>query len=205
MTSPSPDGNADHVGSPQELTHVDATGAARMVDVSVKDVTVRVAVAAGTVRTTPDVVALLRREALPKGDALGVARIAGIMGAKRTPDLIPLCHPIALHGVEVQLDLGASSVDITATVRTADRTGVEMEALTAVATAGLALIDMIKAVDPAAILDGVRVLRKEGGKTGRWIRPDEASSAELAGAEPTSGAAQLAGAESTSNPAEVPR
>jgi molybdenum cofactor biosynthesis protein MoaC len=176
-----------------------------MVDVSVKDVTVRVAVAAGTVRTTPDVVALLRREALPKGDALGVARIAGIMGAKRTPDLIPLCHPIALHGVEVQLDLGASSVDITATVRTADRTGVEMEALTAVATAGLALIDMIKAVDPAAILDGVRVLRKEGGKTGRWIRPDEASSAELAGAEPTSGAAQLAGAESTSNPAEVPR
>src|SRR5690606_34723547 len=124
VTSPSPDGNSGHVASPQELTHVDATGAARMVDVSVKDVTVRVAVAAGTVRTTPDVVALLRREALPKGDALGVARIAGIMGAKRTPDLIPLCHPIALHGVDVQLDVGASSVDITATVRTADRTGV---------------------------------------------------------------------------------
>jgi cyclic pyranopterin phosphate synthase len=141
-----------------------------MVDVAGKDVTVRLAVAAGRVRTSPDVVALLRRDALPKGDALGVARIAGIMGAKRTPDLIPLCHPIALHGVDVALDLGDSSVDITVTVRTADRTGVEMEALTAVATAGLALIDMIKAVDPSAILDAVRVLRKEGGKTGLWVR-----------------------------------
>ena len=111
-------------------------------------------------------VELLRRDALPKGDALAVARLAGIMGAKRTPDLIPLCHPIALHGVDVDLELGETSVDITATVRTADRTGVEMEALTAVAIAGLALIDMIKAVDPAAAIDEVRVLRKEGGKTG---------------------------------------
>lgn len=152
------------------LTHVDSTGAARMVDVSGKDVTVRRAVAAGRVRTTSDVVALLQREALPKGDALGVARVAGIMGAKRTPDLIPLCHPIALHGVEVDLRLQDEAVEITATVRTADRTGVEMEALTAVATAGLALIDMIKAVDPAAVLDAVRVLRKEGGKTGTWER-----------------------------------
>jgi cyclic pyranopterin monophosphate synthase len=143
-----------------------------MVDVAGKDVTVRRAVAAGCVRTTPEVVALLRREALPKGDALGVARVAGIMGAKRTPDLIPLCHPIALHGVEVALELAESSVDISVTVRTADRTGVEMEALTAVATAGLALIDMIKAVDPSAILDRVRVLRKEGGKTGLWVRED---------------------------------
>jgi cyclic pyranopterin monophosphate synthase len=117
------------------------------------------------------VVGLLQRGGLPKGDALGVARVAGIMGAKRTPDLIPLCHPIALHGVEVALDPGSDSVAITATVRTADRTGVEMEALTAVATAGLALIDMIKAVDPAAVLDGIRVLRKEGGKTGLWERP----------------------------------
>ena len=153
------------------LTHVDEAGAARMVDVSSKDVTVRAAVATGSVRTTSDVVNLLQRGGLPKGDALGVARVAGIMGAKRTPDLIPLCHPIALHGVEVALDPGADSVAITATVRTADRTGVEMEALTAVATAGLALIDMIKAVDPAAVLDGVRVLRKEGGKTGLWERP----------------------------------
>jgi cyclic pyranopterin phosphate synthase len=152
------------------LTHVDSSGAARMVDVSTKDVTVRRAIAAGTVHTTAEVIALLRDGALPKGDALAVARIAGIMGAKRTPDLIPLCHPIALHGVEVTLELAEDRVDITATVRTADRTGVEMEALTAIATAGLALIDMVKAVDPAATIDQVRVLRKEGGKTGTWER-----------------------------------
>jgi cyclic pyranopterin monophosphate synthase len=154
-----------------ELTHVDAAGAARMVDVSEKSITVRRAVAAGTVHTTPEVVALLRRDALPKGDALAVARLAGIMGAKRTPDLVPLCHPIALHGVVVDLALGESTVDIQATVKTADRTGVEMEALTAVAAAGLALIDMVKAVDPAASIEGVRVLLKEGGKTGTWTRP----------------------------------
>jgi cyclic pyranopterin phosphate synthase len=154
-----------------ELTHVDATGAARMVDVSAKDVSVRRAVAAGTVKTTQQVVDLLRRDAMPKGDALGVARVAGIMGAKRTPDLIPLCHPIALHGVTVDLTVRDDAVDIEVAVRTADRTGVEMEALTAVATAGLALIDMIKAVDPAAVLGEVRVLSKEGGKTGSWVRP----------------------------------
>ena len=116
---------------------------------------------------------LLRRDGLPKGDALAVGRLAGIMGAKRTPDLIPLCHPIALHGVVVDFQLDPSTVRITATVTTADRTGVEMEALTAVATAGLALIDMVKAVDPAASIDGVRVLRKEGGKTGDWTRPED--------------------------------
>ncbi|HEX2419872.1 MAG TPA: cyclic pyranopterin monophosphate synthase MoaC [Micromonosporaceae bacterium] len=153
------------------LTHVDETGAARMVDVSGKEISARTAVAAGVVRTTAQVVELLGAGGLAKGDALGVARIAGIMGAKRTPDLIPLCHPIALHKVTVDLSPGADSVEITATTRTADRTGVEMEALTAVATAGLALIDMIKAVDPAATLDEVRVLRKEGGKTGLWERP----------------------------------
>jgi len=152
------------------LTHVDSSGAARMVDVSGKDITVRSAQAAGSVRTTAEVVGLLRRDALPKGDALAVARVAGIMGAKRTPDLIPLCHPIALHAVDVVVEVGESSVDITATVRTADRTGVEMEALTAVAAAGLAVIDMIKAVDPAATIDDIRVLRKEGGKTGLWER-----------------------------------
>jgi cyclic pyranopterin phosphate synthase len=156
----------------QGLTHVDQSGAARMVDVSAKEVTVRRAMAAGTVRTTPEVISLLRRDALPKGDALAVARLAGIMGAKKTPDLVPLCHPIALHGVDVALDLGDDRVDITATVRTADRTGVEMEALTAVAAAGLALIDMVKAVDPAATIDAVRVLRKEGGKTGLWERDE---------------------------------
>jgi cyclic pyranopterin monophosphate synthase len=155
------------------LTHVDEAGAARMVDVSAKAVTARRAIAAGRVDTTAEVVALLRADGLPKGDALAVARLAGIMGAKRTPDLIPLCHPIGLHGVTVDLHIAASSVEITATTKTADRTGVEMEALTAVATAGLALIDMIKAVDPAASIEAVRVLRKEGGKTGDWVRPED--------------------------------
>jgi cyclic pyranopterin phosphate synthase len=155
------------------LTHVDETGAARMVDVSAKDISARRATAAGRVVTTPAVIALLRGDGLPKGDALAVARLAGIMGAKRTPDLIPLCHPIGLHGVVIDLDLTESAVEITATTKTADRTGVEMEALTAVATAGLAMIDMIKAVDPAASIENVRVLRKEGGKTGDWVRPED--------------------------------
>ncbi|MEV0088803.1 cyclic pyranopterin monophosphate synthase MoaC [Saccharopolyspora sp. NPDC050642] len=153
-----------------ELTHVDEAGAARMVDVSGKQPTARIAVASGVVRTTAEVVALLRRDGLPKGDAIATARIAGIMAAKRTPDLIPLCHPIAISGAKVELELGESEVRITATVKTTDRTGVEMEALTAVAGAGLTLHDMIKAVDPAAVLDEVRVERKEGGKTGTWTR-----------------------------------
>jgi cyclic pyranopterin monophosphate synthase len=157
--------------SGERLTHVDERGAARMVDVSGKDVSARRAVAVGRVTTTGEVVELLRGDRLPKGDALAVARLAGIMGAKRTPDLIPLCHPIALHGVTVDLDVTDDGVDITATTRTADRTGVEMEALTAVAAAGLALIDMVKAVDPAASIEHVRLLRKEGGKTGLWERP----------------------------------
>jgi cyclic pyranopterin monophosphate synthase len=155
------------------LTHVDHTGAARMVDVSAKEISTRRATAAGRVVTTADVIALLRGDGVPKGDAIAVARLAGIMGAKRTPDLIPLCHPIGLHGVVVDLALTATTVEITATTRTADRTGVEMEALTAVATAGLAMIDMIKAVDPAASIEAVRVLRKEGGKTGEWVRPED--------------------------------
>jgi cyclic pyranopterin phosphate synthase len=151
-----------------ELTHVDARGAARMVDVSGKDVTVRQATAAGRFITTPDVVALLRRDGLPKGDALAVARIAGIAAAKRTPDLVPLCHPVALHAVDVQLELGADTVEITATTRTADRTGVEMEAMTSVVAAGLALYDMVKAVDRAARLTDVRLLAKSGGRSGDW-------------------------------------
>lgn len=156
-----------------DLTHVDATGAARMVDVSGKEPTARTAIATGVLHTTPEVVELLVRNGLPKGDALATARIAGIMAAKRTPDLVPLCHPIALSGVEVDLQPSGSAVRIQATVRTTDRTGVEMEALTAVAVAGLALHDMIKAVDPAATLDSVRVERKEGGKTGLWVRPED--------------------------------
>jgi cyclic pyranopterin phosphate synthase len=144
-----------------------------MVDVSGKDVTVRQAVATGAVHTTAEVLELLRADRLPKGDAPAVARVAGIMAAKRTPDLVPLCHPIALHSVRVDVEpTGADTVAITATVRTADRTGVEMEALTAVSVAGLALIDMVKAVDPAASIDRVRVERKDGGKTGTWMRPE---------------------------------
>ena len=156
-----------------ELTHQDADGAARMVDVSGKDVTAREATAAARFQTTPEVVALLRRDGLPKGDALAVARIAGIAAAKRTPDLIPLCHSIALHGVTVDLELTDDSVLITATTRTADRTGVEMEALTAVTVAGLALYDMVKAVDRSALLTDVRLIGKSGGRTGVWTRDDE--------------------------------
>jgi cyclic pyranopterin phosphate synthase len=152
------------------LTHVDESGAARMVDVSSKTVTVRTARASGRVLVSAEVVALLRGAGVPTGDALAVARIAGIMGAKRTPDLVPLCHPIALSGVEVDLAVADDAVEIVATVRTADRTGVEMEALTAVSVAGLAVIDMVKAVDPAATITDVRVEEKTGGKTGTWRR-----------------------------------
>ncbi|XVV12749.1 cyclic pyranopterin monophosphate synthase MoaC [Actinoplanes sp. CA-131856] len=156
-----------------QLTHVDEAGAARMVDVSAKEITTRRAIAAGRVVTTPEVIALLQSDGLPKGDALAVARLAGIMGAKRTPDLVPLCHPIGLHGVKVDLTVTDTTIEITATTKTADRTGVEMEALTSVAVAGLTMIDMIKAVDPAASIEAVRVLRKEGGKTGDWVRPED--------------------------------
>ncbi|MFG2006294.1 cyclic pyranopterin monophosphate synthase MoaC [Spirillospora sp. NPDC048911] len=154
------------------FTHLDASGAARMVDVSAKNVSSRTATATGFVRLSPDCVAALRSGGVPKGDALSVARIAGIMGAKRTPDLVPLCHPIALHGVSVDLTVEDGGVAISATVRTADRTGVEMEALTSVTVAGLALIDMVKAIDPAAVITDVRVEEKTGGKTGVWRRGD---------------------------------
>ncbi|MGH3824774.1 MAG: cyclic pyranopterin monophosphate synthase MoaC [Pseudonocardiaceae bacterium] len=159
------------MSSDARLTHVDDRGEARMVDVSDKQVSAREAMATGVFRTTEEVVRLLRAEQLPKGDALATARIAGIMAAKRTPDLIPLCHPLSLTGVSVDLRTTGCEVHITATVRTTDRTGVEMEALTAVAVAGLALHDMVKAVDPAAVLDAVQVQRKTGGKTGSWSRP----------------------------------
>ena len=152
------------------LTHVDSAGHARMVDVSGKDVTARSACATGRVRLSAAAVAALRAGEVPKGDALAVARIAGIAGAKRTPDLIPLCHPIGLHGVTVDLAVTDDGVDITAVARTADRTGVEMEALTSVSVAALALIDMVKAIDPAAVITDVRVEWKEGGKTGPWRR-----------------------------------
>ena len=160
-----------------ELTHVDERGAARMVDVSAKDITVRSATVSGflsttpeVIGTTPEVIGLLRGEGVPKGDALAVACVAGIQAAKRTPDLVPLCHPIAIHGVTVDLEATDGGVSIVATVRTADRTGVKMEALTCVAAAGLTLIDMIKAVDRAATITDVRVEKKTGGRSGTWRR-----------------------------------
>lgn len=152
------------------LTHLDAAGHAHMVDVSAKDVTARTATAAGTVRLSPTCVALLRSGEVPKGDALAVARIAGIQGAKRTPDLIPLCHPLMVSGVSVELVVADHGVDITATVKTNERTGVEMEALTAVSVAALTVVDMVKAVDRTAVIDHVRVLAKSGGRSGDWSR-----------------------------------
>lgn len=153
------------------LTHLDETGAARMVDVAGKDVTVRTATASGRVLVSPAVVELLRGAGVPKGDALAVARVAGILGAKRTAELVPLCHPLAIHGVTVDLEVADDAVEITATVRTADRTGVEMEALTAVSVAALTVVDMVKAVDRAAVITDVRVEAKTGGRSGEWHRP----------------------------------
>ena len=152
------------------LTHVDETGAARMVDVSGKDVTARSATASGRVLVSAEVVALLRGEGVPKGDALAVARVAGIMAAKRTPDLVPLCHPLSLSAVSVDLAVEDDAVSISATVRTTDRTGVEMEALTAVSVAALTLVDMVKAVDKKTVITEVRVEEKTGGKSGTFQR-----------------------------------
>jgi cyclic pyranopterin phosphate synthase len=152
------------------FTHLDDSGAARMVDVSGKDVTARSATASGKVLVSAEVVTLLRGDGVPKGDALGVARVAGIMAAKRTPDLVPLCHPLAISAVTVDLTVEDDGVAIVATVRTSDRTGVEMEALTAVSVAGLTVIDMVKAVDKAAVITDVRVEEKTGGKSGTYRR-----------------------------------
>ncbi len=152
------------------LTHVDESGAARMVDVSGKDVTARTATASGRVLVSAEVIELLRGDGVPKGDTLAVARLAGIMGAKQTPSLIPLCHPLALSAVEVDLVVGDDSVDITASVRTTDRTGVEMEALTAVSVAALTVVDMVKAVDKRAVITDIRIETKTGGKSGDFAR-----------------------------------
>ncbi|WP_431778651.1 cyclic pyranopterin monophosphate synthase MoaC [Microbacterium aurantiacum] len=155
------------------FTHLDAAGHARMVDVTEKVPTVRSATARGLVRCAPEVVAALRDGTVPKGDVLAVARISGIQAAKRTPELLPLAHVIGVHGATVDLVITDAGVEIEATVRTADRTGVEMEALTAVAVAGLAVIDMVKALDKGTSLESVRITRKTGGKSGDWVRPEE--------------------------------
>ncbi|HTZ15342.1 MAG TPA: cyclic pyranopterin monophosphate synthase MoaC [Mycobacterium sp.] len=158
------------VAESSPLSHIDAHGAAHMVDVTAKVASKRTAVAAGSLRTSAEVIELIASGGLPKGDALATARVAGILAAKRTSDLIPLCHQLALTGVDVEFSVGATDVEITATVHSTDRTGVEMEALTAVSVVALTLYDMIKAVDPAARIDDIRVLRKDGGKHGTWVR-----------------------------------
>lgn len=154
------------------MTHLDDAGQARMVDVTEKQPTVRVATATGRVVCSAEVIAALRDDAVPKGDALAVARIAGIAAAKRTPELLPLAHVIGVHGVTVDLSVDDTGVTVTATVRTADRTGVEMEALTAVSVAALALVDMVKGIDRTTTITDVRLLAKSGGRSGDWTRED---------------------------------
>jgi cyclic pyranopterin monophosphate synthase len=142
----------------------------KMVDIGGKEKTERVAIATARMRMQPATIRRIRRKDVEKGDVLAAARLAGVMAAKKTPDLIPLCHPIALHGVTVDIEVTDEAVELTATARTADRTGVEMEALTSVAVAGLTVIDMVKAVDPRATITDVRLLAKSGGKSGDWTR-----------------------------------
>jgi cyclic pyranopterin phosphate synthase len=153
-----------------QFPHLDETGAAKMVDVGAKDVTDRSATARGRLIVSPEVIDLLRRQEIPKGDALAVARIAAIAGTKRTADLIPLCHPLRLTGVDVDLTVTDDAIEIEVTCRATDRTGVEMEALTGVTVAGLTLHDMVKAIDPAAVLTDVRLVAKSGGRHGDWRR-----------------------------------
>ena len=161
-----------------DLPHLTETGTARMVDVSDKDVTRREATATGMVRLSAAAVTALRDSTVPKGDALAVGRIAGIQGAKKTPDLIPLCHPLPLTGVDIDLEVIDEGVRIVATVRTAGRTGVEMEALTAVSVAALSVIDMMKAIDRAAVMTEVRVEAKSGGRRGDWRRTKDGESGD---------------------------
>ena len=152
------------------FTHLDAAGSARMVDVTAKQPTVRAATAAASVRVAPEVVGLLRSGEVPKGDVLAVARIAGIAAAKKTPELLPLAHVIGVHGCTVDLEVVDDGVEIHTTVRTADRTGVEMEALTAASVAALAVIVMVKGLDRSAHIENVVLLAKEGGRSGSWTR-----------------------------------
>ena len=156
-----------------DLTHLDEHGAARMVDVAAKDITHRRAVAEATVRMKPETLAMIVEGRAPKGDVFAVARIAGIQAAKKTADLIPLCHPLPITAVSVELEPGDALVRITATVETDAKTGIEMEALTAVSVAALALYDMCKAVDRGIEITGVRLLEKSGGKSGTWTHEEQ--------------------------------
>jgi len=150
------------------LTHLNAAGEARMVDVSAKPATLRVATAEGVIHVAAAALDAIRAGTMAKGDVIAVARVAGIMAAKRTADLIPLCHPLPISGVDLDLVIEASAIRATATVRTTHNTGVEMEALTAVNIALLTIYDMAKSMDRAMTIDGVRLLAKHGGKSGSW-------------------------------------
>lgn len=158
------------MGTDEIFTHIDDKGQAHMVDVSDREISTRTAMASGKVLLSQKVVVMLRDGSVPKGDVLATARLAGIMGAKRTPDLIPLAHPIALHSVSIELHVVDDGVTIVSNVRTADRTGVEMEALTAVSISALTIIDMVKSLDPGATITDVHVDSKDGGRNGAWKR-----------------------------------
>ncbi|WP_280960120.1 cyclic pyranopterin monophosphate synthase MoaC [Arthrobacter celericrescens] len=179
----------DGLDNPGGLTHLRQDGTAQMVDVSGKAVTTREATATATVRSTPEVLALLGAGELPKGDALAVARVAGIMAAKKTPELIPLCHPLPISKVTVDFELGQDSVQVEATVKTRGVTGVEMEALTAASVAALSVYDMIKAVDKHAVISGIQVLAKSGGKSGDWRLDDGSADGDATAGEATAGEA----------------
>jgi cyclic pyranopterin monophosphate synthase len=159
-----------------ELTHLNESGRARMVDVTSKDDTVRIATARGRVLMDPRTLALVREGGIAKGDVLAIAQVAGVMGAKRTPEVIPLCHPLSITGVDLAFELNESdsAVEISATVRVTGKTGVEMEALTAVSVAALTIYDMCKAVDKDMVIDQVRLIEKSGGKSGRYLREESA-------------------------------
>ena len=187
--------------SPQiRLTHLDEAGAARMVDVTAKTPTVRTASAGAFVSCSPPIVAALRDGAVPKGDVLAVARVAGIAAAKKVPDLLPLAHVIGVHGCGVDLAVEDGGVRICATVRTADRTGVEMEALTAATVAGLAVVDMVKGVDRGVALSEAMVTAKSGGRSGDWVRPGASS-----GPRTPPGPGSSSGPEMPPAPASAPR
>jgi cyclic pyranopterin phosphate synthase len=170
MVGPKGDSDSASTTEQSQLTHLDERGSARMVDVGAKPDTERVAVARGEVTLSQETLDLIREGKTPKGDVLAVARVAGIMAAKRTPDLIPLCHPIMLTSVHLDFELQEWGVEITATVKTTGPTGVEMEALTAVSVAALTIYDMLKAVERNATITNIRLEFKEGGKSGIWKR-----------------------------------
>jgi cyclic pyranopterin phosphate synthase len=175
-----------------DLTHLDESGRARMVDVSAKGDTVRIATARGRVLMRPETLRLIKSGGVKKGDVLAIAQVAGVMGAKRTSDLIPLCHPLPITGVDLsfELDEAGSAVEITASARIVGKTGVEMEALTAVTTAALTIYDMCKAVDKGMVIDQVRLVHKVGGKSGEYRRAGEEPAASTSGAAGAVGGGQ---------------